>query len=77
MKRMSCGWVLAAVAGVALAPGCAENNEAAVTANSGTTVAKPPEGGNPRSQADIAKIGQESAKQAYGKGSGYPGVKKK
>jgi len=76
MKRKSCGWVLAAVAGVALAPGCAENNEKAVTEGSGTTVAKPPPGGNPRSQADIAKIGQDAAKKGY-KGTGYPGAPKK
>jgi hypothetical protein len=76
MKRIASGWVVAAVVGVVLAPGCAENNEKAVTSGSGTTVAKPPEGGTPRSPADIAKIGQESASKAY-KGTGYPGAPKK
>ena len=76
MKRLLCGWVPAALCVLAFAPGCAENNEAAVTSGSGTAVAKAPEGGVPTSQADIAKRGQAAAKGQYN-ASGYPGAAKK
>lgn len=77
MKRLVCGWVPAAfVCLTALASGCAENNEAAVTGNKGSIAAKAPEGGAPTSQADIAKRGQAAAANQY-KASGYPGAAKK